>query len=294
MSSNENQNNIDRLVDRELNIFEAISQKIEHEDNLFAGRITWFVSLQGLLFFPVFFILSQPTENSQKLTEFSESFFKYQDSILLGLVLTGLSFCSIVLLGCQASHLRINQLIKQYQIKQEQFGHAYSDRVHLILNVKSSPLVRFLCMLASFGSIFIFSKLWLYLEVVTDIKQNAVVIISFTAVAIIDSITIHNLFDCVFDLLNYKKYQKFTNQILLITMVITIDVSICLHVIYNMSLFLVLTSFIVATVTLSLFILLFEVKLYIFGKKDYRKLKRKAAKRNEEITMQDLENISVF
>ena len=293
MSSNENQNNIDRLVDRELNIFEAISQKIEHEDNLFAGRITWFVSLQGLLFFPVFFILSQPTENSQKLTEFSESFFKYQDSILLGLVLTGLSFCSIVLLGCQASHLRINQLIKQYQIKQEQFGHAYSDRVHLILNVKSSPLVRFLCMLASFGSIFIFSKLWLYLEVVTDINQNAVVIISFVAVSIIDSITIHNLFDCVFDFLNYQKSQKLTNHILLSTMVIAIDVSICLYVIYNISLFLILTVFLVATVIFSLFIFLFEVKLYIFQKEKYRKLKKRAVRTNKEITMQNLEDISL-
>ena len=254
MSNHKNQNNTDRLVDRELNIFEAISQKIEHEDNLFVGRVTWFVSLQALLFFPVFFILSQTTENSKNLTEFSESFFKYQDSILLGLVLTGLSFCSIVLLGCQAGHLRINQLIELYRIRKERFSHAYPDRVHLILDVKSSPLVRFLGMLASFGSIFILSKLWLYLEVVTDIKQNAVVIVSFVAVTIIDSITIHNLFDCVFDLLNYKKYQKFTNQILLISMVIAIDVSICLHIMYNMSLFLVLTGFIVATVTLSLFI----------------------------------------
>ena len=293
MSNHKNQNNTNPLIDRELNIFETISQKIEHEDNLFVGRVTWFVSLQGLLFFPVFFVLSQTIENSKNLTEFSDSFFRYQDSILIGLVLTGLSFCSIVLLGCQAGHLRINQLIELYRIRQERFSHVYSGCVHLILDVKSPPGVRFLGLLASFGSIFIFSKLWLYLEVVTDINQNAVVIISFLTVAVIDSITMHNLFDCVFEFLNYQKHQKLTNHILLSTMVITIDVSICLYVIYNISWFLILTVFLVTTVIFSLFMFLFEIKLYIFQKEKYKKLKKRAVRTNKEITMQNLEDISL-
>ena len=293
MSDHKNQNNTDKRVDRELNIFEAISLKIEHEDNLFVGRVTWFVSLQGLLFFPVFFILSQTIENSQNLSQFSETFFRYQDSILLGLVLTGLSFCSIVLLGCQAGHLRINQLIELYRIRKERFGQVYSEHLHLILEVQSPPWIRFLGLLASFGSIFIFSKLWLYLEVVTDINQNVVLIISFVAVSIIDSITIHNLFDCVFDFLNYQEDRKFSNQVLLITMVIAIDISIYLYVIYNMSLFVILTILIVATAIFLLFALLFEIKLYIFPKEKYRKLKKRAVITNEKITMQNLEDISL-
>ena len=293
MFSNHNRNNTDNGIDRELNIFEAINLKIEHEDNLFVGRVTWFVSLQGLLFFPVFFILSQTIENSKNLSQFSETFFRYQDSILLGLMLTGLSFCSIVLLGCQASHLRINQLFELYRIRQERFSQVYSDRVHLILDVKSPPWVRFLGLLASFGSIFIFSKLWLYLEVVTDINQNAVLIISFVAVSIIDSITIHNLFDCVFDFLNYQEYQKMANHFLLITMVSSIDISVYLYVIYNMSLFVILTFSIVAVAIFLLFIFLFEIKLYIFQKEKYRKLKKRAVRTNEKITMQNLEDISL-
>ena len=293
MFSNHNRNNTDNGIDRELNIFEAINLKIEHEDNLFVGRVTWFVSLQGLLFFPVFFILSQTIENSKNLSQFSETFFRYQDSILLGLMLTGLSFCSIVLLGCQASHLRINQLFELYRIRQERFSKVYSDRVHLILDVKSPPWVRFLGLLASFGSIFIFSKLWLYLEVVTDINQNAVLIISFVAVSIIDSITIHNLFDCVFDFLNYQEYQKMANHFLLITMVSSIDISVYLYVIYNMSLFVILTFSIVAVAIFLLFIFLFEIKLYIFQKEKYRKLKKRAVRTNEKITMQNLEDISL-
>ena len=293
MSDHKNQNNTDKRVDRELNIFEAISLKIEHEDNLFVGRVTWFVSLQGLLFFPVFFILSQTIENSQNLSQFSETFFRYQDSILLGLVLTGLSFCSIVLLGCQAGHLRINQLIELYRIRKERFSQVYSEHLHLILEVQSPPWIRFLGLLASFGSIFIFSKLWLYLEVVTDINQNVVLIISFVAVSIIDSITIHNLFDCVFDFLNYQEDRKFSNQVLLITMVIAIDISIYLYVIYNMSLFVILTILIVATAIFLLFALLFEIKLYIFPKEKYRKLKKRAVITNEKITMQNLEDISL-
>ena len=294
MSNNKNQNNTDNRVDRELQIFEAINHKIEHEDNLFVGRVTWFVSLQALLFFPVFFILSQTTEKSKNLSEFSETFFRYQDSILLGLVLTGLSFCSIVLLGCQAGHLRINQLIELYRTRKNQFSHVYSDYLHLILDVKSPPLFRFLCLLASFGSIFIFSKLWLYLEVVTDIDLNVVVIISFVAVAIIDSITIHNIFDCVLEILKYKKSQKVLNHILLCTMVIAVDFSICLSVIYDASLFLSLTIFIVLTVIFSLFICLFEIKLYIFNKEKYRKLKERVVRANEEITLQNLEDISLI
>lgn len=62
-------------------IYEIINHKIEHEDSLFNTRISWFVSLQALLFFPLFFTLSASksvTKDTKKLTEVSTIFFDNQ------------------------------------------------------------------------------------------------------------------------------------------------------------------------------------------------------------------------
>jgi hypothetical protein len=273
MSINYDQNNNDNKVDRELKIFEIINGKIEHEDNLFVGRITWFVSLQALLFFPIFLIYTQTIANLKNLTKLSGTFLKYQENILIGLILTGLSFCLIVLLGCQAAHLRINQLTELYKQKEEQFREAYSDYLHLVLNVQSPPFVRFLGFLASLGSIFIFSKLWLFLEVISHADQN-IVIVSFIIVTIIDSITIYNLFDCIFDFLRYDKHQKSFNQISLNIIVISVEIFICLYTIYNKYLFLIFLFFIVIGLMYLMSASVFSIKLRIFRKEEYRKRKK--------------------
>ena len=292
MFSNNDRNNTDNVVDRELNIFEVINHKIEHEDNLFAGRITWFVSLQTLLFFPVFFIFSQKIEDSKNLTEFSETFFRYQEDIILGLTLTGLSFCLIVLLSCQAAHLRINQLIKLYRFQRNQFRQYYLDYVHLVLNVESPPLIRLLGFFASFGSIFIFSKLWLFLEAITNINRN-IIIISMIVVTIIDCLVIYNLFDCIFDFFNCEDSQKFLYQVVINLFVIMIYFFICSYIIFKRSIVLIFPVFIVV-VAILLFGFVIQVRLYIFNKEKYSNLKRKAVIKNEKITMQNLEDVSFF
>jgi hypothetical protein len=277
MSSNYNQSNTNNKVDIELKMFEAINNKIEHEDNLFVSRITWFISLQALLFFPVFLIFSQTTEDSKSLTGLSQTFFRHQENLLLGIMLTGLCFCFIVLLGCQAGHLRVSQLMELYRQKRNQFYQDYSDYFHVILDIKSSPWIRLLCLIASFGSIFIFSKLWLFLEVIAGINKNAM-FVSFIIATIIDSIIMHNLFDCVFDFLCYQKPQKVFYHVMFGIVVIIVNCFIFLYIVFNKVFLLWILGFIVATVMFVLFKFLFKVKLYICEKENYKKLKKRATR----------------
>lgn len=277
MSSNYNQNNTDNRIDIELKIFEAINNKIEHEDNLFVSRITWFISLQALLFFPVFLIFSQTTENVKSLTGLSQTFFRHQENLLVGIILTGLCFCFIVLLGCQAGHFRISQLTELYRQKRNQFCQDYSDYFHVILDIKSPPWIRLLCLIASFGSIFIFSKLWLFLEVIVGINKNAI-LVSFIIATIIDSIIMHNLLDCVFDFLHYQKPQKVFHHIMFGIIVIIVNCFIFLYVTFNKVFLLWILVFVFATVIFVLFKFLFKVKLYICEKEKYKKLKKRATR----------------
>lgn len=252
MSSNYNQNNTDNRIDIEHKIFEAINNKIEHEDNLFVSRITWFISLQALLFFPVFLIFSQTKENVKSLTGLSQTFFRHQENLLVGIMLTGLCFCFIVLLGCQAGHLRVSQLMELYEQRRKQFRQDYSEYFHVILDIKSPPWSRLLCLIASFGSIFIFSKLWLFLEVIADINKNAM-LLSFIIATFIDIIIMHNLFDCVFNFLRYQKPQKVFYHIMFVIIVIIINCFVFLYIIFNEAFLLWLLVFIVAILIFLLF-----------------------------------------
>ena len=124
--------------------YESFNHKIEHEDNLFNLRITWFVSLQTLLFIPTFSILSAAEE-----TILNEN----QDGIILRIILIGLLLCFVVLLSCLAAQYRIYSLITKHD--------EANDHHEIIHPQMTSPrLAHILGIVTPYASIIIFTLFW--------------------------------------------------------------------------------------------------------------------------------------
>ncbi len=201
-------------TEEKLKIYEIINHKIEHGDSLFNTRITWFATLQALLFFPTFNELSKiiiPVIQTNKPVW-------QQNNVLYCFILIGLSFCLVVSISCQAAHVHINNLIKQYNQKIKRYPKRLEN---ILIEMGSSPGIRFFGLFASFGSILVFSSFWTYLfysyfyhnynyiSNVDCILKNLPFFINF----IIDGIIIYNIVESIFDCLPFKRIIEIRNYI---------------------------------------------------------------------------------
>lgn len=125
------------------------------------------------------------------------------------IIFIGLFFCLIVALSCQAAKLRIHSLSRKYNQKIIENNLTKNLHIYPIQQIGSPPLISFLGLCAPFGSIVIFSKLWLYLAKISPVDHKDLYIILFSViVTIVDYIFISNLFDCLFDYIFNKDRMK--------------------------------------------------------------------------------------
>ena len=275
-------------IDKKRKLYELFNKKIEHEDNLFNARITWFVAVQALLFSPTFLTLK-------------ENHFEHKDALILWIISIGLSFCLIVLLSCQAAHCRIKLLIKNYNNATDKYGCKNTDSL-IHPQITSPRWIHFLGMLASYGSIVIFSKFWLYLGTITITNVNSIFIhILFAFTIIIDCIVFNQVFsypiDCVCNPCNENKNYKNCHGVLVLIFhfFLTLFILYIENRIYNNWIdnfiipwgHILIVSLIIILLLSIILILPYRIKFFIFSNTKYKEL-------NSNGTLKELEDKSFY
>ena len=128
-------------------LYETFSSRIDHEDTLFASRITWLVSFQSFLIFP-FFLIQAQSALDDSVIEVSVT--------MLGTVAT---FSNLfVLCGCVAADNQIRILTMDYLARINQITPIAEDLN--IYKLRPSKTNDILGAITPYGTIFIFGALW--------------------------------------------------------------------------------------------------------------------------------------